>query len=471
MKRVKISVNVLVSIILICMYTPLSVFADNDIASGIYRDVSWRITAKGELIIGKEGETQSFDNSNQTDFPWLNKASEITSLSFAGTVLGNAEMDNMFNGCHYLVSADLSGFDTSNVTDMSHMFDECEALTSLDLSSFDTSSVTDMSYMFDCPNLTSLDISSFDTSNVTNMSNMFCLFNITSLDVSGFDTSNVTNMSYMFWLRNNLTSLDVSGFDTSNVTDMSGMFYGCHALTSLNVSGFDTSNVTDMIGMFNYCQSLTSLDVSGFDTSNVTNMDAMFAGCHALTSLDVSGFDTSNVTDMHALFSGCKNISLLDLSSFDTSNVTDMSYMFYNCNSLVTLKTPQNSTRMPSLPYSMYDKDGNEYTHLPQLKYSITLYKNKDEIQEAVSVDSLTIDGVEDKVYTGNSITQKIVVKDKQVILRENTDYVVEFVRKVPHFPPIKIRSCETVTAENEVLSHCTESTGEDMENEPVREP
>jgi surface protein len=57
-------------------------------------------------------------------------------------------MAYLFAFCYKLGSIDLSGFDTSNVTDMSAMFGVCKALKSLDLSSFDTSNVTDMTSMF-----------------------------------------------------------------------------------------------------------------------------------------------------------------------------------------------------------------------------------------------------------------------------------------------------------------------------------
>ena len=80
----------------------------------------------------------------------------------------------MFYRCSKLASLDVSGWNTSKVTDMSSMFSDCPTLTSLDLSSFDTSKVTNMASMFsDCSKLTSLDLSSFDTSNVTNMYGMF----------------------------------------------------------------------------------------------------------------------------------------------------------------------------------------------------------------------------------------------------------------------------------------------------------
>ena len=167
----------------------------------------------------------------------------------------------------------------------------------------------------DCGNLTSLDLSGFDTSTVTNMSNMFdgCT-NLTSLDLSGLDTSAVTDMGSMFGGCINLISLDLSGFDASTVTDMSHMFDGCNNLANLDLSGFDTSAVTDMSYMFSNCKNLANLDLSGFDTSTVTNMSAMFDSCTDLTSLDLSGFDTSAVTKMVNMFTNSPNLRLVTIS-------------------------------------------------------------------------------------------------------------------------------------------------------------
>ena len=147
-----------------------------------------------------------------------------------------------------------------------------------------------MSYMFyDCSALTSLDLSGFDTSNVTNMAAMFYRCSaLTSLDLSGFDTSNVTNMGTMFDSCGALTSLDLGIFDTSNVTKMNDMFNSCSALASLDLGSFDTSIVTSMNDMFNSCSALTSLDLSGFDTSNVEDMNNMFSDCGSLRIIDIS---------------------------------------------------------------------------------------------------------------------------------------------------------------------------------------
>ena len=216
------------------------------------------------------------------------------------------------------------------------MFYYCNKLTALDVSGFDTSNVTDMNMMFDgCSSLTTLNISKWDTSKVTDMSDMFgSCNNLTTLDISGFDTSNVTDMGGMFAYCNKLTALDVSKWDTSNVTVMSDMFNGCNKLTTLDVSNFNTSKVTVFgtasqydyhEGMFEGC-GITSLDLSNWDTSKGKYMRDMFYGCTALTNL-VLNFDMSSITDaknVTNMFTNCKITSgSIVFNNVKTSVFTD----------------------------------------------------------------------------------------------------------------------------------------------------
>ena len=277
-------------------------------------------------------------NQNGSVVAWFDNGT-IYWYSNANTVYLNEDSSCMFAWCEGLTSLDVTGFDTSNVTNMSAMFISCSGLTSLDVSSFDTSNVTDMSEMFYyCAGITDLDVSNFDTSNVTNMSWMFSeCYSLTSIDVSGeFDTSNVTDMSSMFYECTGLTSLDISNFNTAKVTNMYEMFIWCSGLTSLDLNNFDTSNVTDMSEMFSGCSGLTSLDLSNFNTSNVTYMSEMFANCYSLTTLDVSGFDTSNVTNMYYMFAYCSRLRTIYAgTNWNTDKVTSSSYMFYDCTNLI----------------------------------------------------------------------------------------------------------------------------------------
>ena len=302
----------------------------------------WTIDAGGCLTIAPmegtdNGELEIWVLCDEV--PWYNYRNSITSAKVAGKIATQTTA-LMFNDCPKLASLDLSGLDTSDVTNMSNMFSCCWSLTSLDLSPLDTSNVTSMRGIFaHCSKLASLDLSPLDTSNVTNMSSMLrgCS-RISSFDLSPLDTSNVTDMSYMLSGCSKLTSLDLSSFDTSQVESMGGMFDGCSRLASLDLSSFDTSNVTGMSRMFYGCSSLASLDVSSFDTSNVWGMKGMFYGCSELVSLDLSSFNTWLVSNLSDMFSGCSSLKSLDLSSFDTSRTGEMVSIFSGCLSLRTVK-------------------------------------------------------------------------------------------------------------------------------------
>jgi len=187
-----------------------------------------------------------------------------------------------------LVSLDLSGLDTSSVTNMHSMFGSCRELKTLNIRNLDTSCVTDMGGMFtDCRSLTKLDIRDLDTSKVTDMSGMFgYCWDLQTLDVSSMDTASVQNMDSMFWRCASLTELDLRSFDTSSVKNMSFMFRECYTMKRLNLEGFDISNVTDMMCMFQLCENLETLDIQDWDLSGVENTNGMFSGCFNLDLLD-----------------------------------------------------------------------------------------------------------------------------------------------------------------------------------------
>lgn len=127
----------------------------------------------------------------------------------------NADSSNMFYGGYDIPMAhiDLSGFDTSNVTNMSKMFYWLEKVETLDLSGFNTAKVTDMSYMFNSMDIKVLDLSSFNVKSLTNTESMFASnTNLERIYVkSGTDwnvSAKVTNSSNMFYYCNSLKGGD-----------------------------------------------------------------------------------------------------------------------------------------------------------------------------------------------------------------------------------------------------------------------
>ena len=335
---------VVISVLAVFCLLMFGCITANAETSGVYHGVDWVLDDDGVLTLGN-GETQTMTDSGGTKW----EASNVTSVLCNGTIVCNASMAEFFKSHTALVSANLSGLDTSNVTNMSSMFQDCEGLTFVDVSAFDVSKVKNISGMFrGCKNIEALDVSKWDTSSVTNMEFMFFDCNsLTFLNVSAWDTSNVTVMTNMFANCRNLAILDVSNWNTSKVTSMcgsynqglkrSGLFDNCSSLTSLDVSHWDTSNVKKMELMFSGCSNLAFLDVSHFDTGNVTDISFMFDDCSGLTSLDVSNFDMSKVVDACYMFSGCSNLTSLDVSKWDTSSLRDTYYMFNGCNNLASL--------------------------------------------------------------------------------------------------------------------------------------
>lgn len=76
------------------------VFAVDDIASGNYYGVDWRITSDNRLILGREGTTQEleFTGESQDPFPWRDKSlhGKITAAGIEGSIAVNGDMSEMF---------------------------------------------------------------------------------------------------------------------------------------------------------------------------------------------------------------------------------------------------------------------------------------------------------------------------------------------------------------------------------------
>ena len=101
--------------------------------------------------------------------------------------------------CSTLETIDISGFDTSAVTDLGQLFQSCIALTTIvGLDTLNTTSATRFIKMFyNCSALTEIDISSFDASKVVYAGNMFGLCkNLTTIYAkAGTDWSSIATLT------------------------------------------------------------------------------------------------------------------------------------------------------------------------------------------------------------------------------------------------------------------------------------
>ena len=164
----------------------------------------WRIDDAGLLTVRPLGNGASgvLDSWRPDRAPWIRDASlrtSITSVVIEPGVIAETCF-HMFSECTNLVSVDLSGLDTSQVTDMGCMFTECAALKTVNFQGVDASNVTSMSSMFnECSSIKSIDLSGINAARVTNMYGLFqdCL-SLESVDISSFTGSAITNAIYSF---------------------------------------------------------------------------------------------------------------------------------------------------------------------------------------------------------------------------------------------------------------------------------
>ena len=175
------------------------------------------------------------------NFSYTTSGSEVTLNKFTGSVTSiNIYPTAVINGKTYTVKivpalfskttspAALSLTEVNFVggtqgvkaasTDMSRLFNKNSSITTVDLSGLDTSAVTDMYYLFnDATALKSVtfvrgNIHFFNTSRVTNMSSMFQNTGLETLDLSSFDTSSLTETMFLAASNTHLKEINLSSF-------------------------------------------------------------------------------------------------------------------------------------------------------------------------------------------------------------------------------------------------------------------
>ena len=288
-------------------------WGDGTSTTGASGNVSHTYAAPGSYTVAIVGDFAGFAFNDSGDVDkltsieqWGNVAFENWNSGFEGAdnitynatdtpdLNGVTSLRQMFSNSAF--NGDISGWDTSSVTNMSEMFHGASAFNG-DISSWDTSSVTNMNEMFRGASAFNQDIGSWDTSSVTNMSSMFESASAFNQNIGSWDTSSVTDMNTMFFGASAFNQ-DIGSWNTSSVTNMSSMFYGAGTFNQ-NIGSWDTSSVTSMSHMFDNATAFDQ-DIGSWDTSSVTNMSTMFF--RSAFNQDIGSWDTSNVTNMSQMF-------------------------------------------------------------------------------------------------------------------------------------------------------------------------
>ena len=136
-------------------------------------------------------------------FIFSNFTSSLTKLDLTGLDTSHVEtVESMFAGTHFTLDVPTKiSFDTSNVHNMHNMFYYAKSSDGLlDLSDLNVSNVTDMSNLIYCTWIVTVDLTGWDTRNVTNMAEMFRDSNyLKTIYVSeSFVTTNVTKSDGIF---------------------------------------------------------------------------------------------------------------------------------------------------------------------------------------------------------------------------------------------------------------------------------
>ena len=348
----KIKRNTIEKIQIVTDYTPLGVVSYQWDAS-MDKDNSIIVYVEGnKLTLSKNGSNKIkaninsdyiFSDSNGKDF--FNYVVSIDGLQELDTSAATT-FKKVFDNCSALASLDVTGWNTSNVTNMTATFSRCFSLkTIIGIGNWDVSKVTTMQSMFQISyNIEYLDLSNWRPISVQNMVGFFMgntkynngVNKITTIgDTSNWNLNNVTNALGMFLMCGKLTNIKSKNWGLSSCANMDRMFASCSSLISVDAADWNTTNVTNMSRAFKDCSSLETIDVSKWNVSNVTRMDEMFAHCNSLKVLDVSNWKTNSLTKTTNMFiidsQGGKRSALqkLNVSNWDTSKITDMSFMFY----------------------------------------------------------------------------------------------------------------------------------------------
>ena len=432
-----------------------SITLDN-VAVGKWGTCPWEISWDGILSV-YPGTGASQDGKWRS--PWKGYEAYVTSVVFISEngemVVAPSDSSYLLEGFSNVVSVDLSGLDTSNVTNMHYMFCRCSKLASLDLSPLDTSNVTDMGGLFtNCSSLTSLDLSPLDTSNVTDFSMFSGCSGLTSLDLSPLDTSSATDMGGMFANCTGLASLDLSPLDTSNVTNMTGMFFHCHQLSFFDLSSFNTVNVTGMTDMFKDCWNLQTIYVGrGWSTKRVVESHDMFYGCGLLVGGDGTAYTEDHTDVLYARVDSSKTPGYLTdrtTSGIDINNATvtgiEETYVFNGSARgirPVPVVTYNGRTLVEGIDYEVAYQDnlyaGRTYGSDDHLAFAIISGKGQFGEGEfkgfkfvgfsivPAPMSDATIEAIPGQFYTGTAIEPAVTVKLGNMTLVEGFDYTVSY--------------------------------------------
>ncbi len=176
---------------------------------------------------------------------------------FRNTITVNAESDTSSAGNQLLKKFPDVIYIDNNVTNISKLFNNIK------LTNYPkvicNSNVLNMNGLYkqilgNSTPITSVDVSGLNTSNVTDISYMFQYFDtLTQINgIENFNTNNVTTMQDLFKGCNSIQEINLSGFSNLNnkLVRTNGMFNGCNNLRKIDIRNLTFNSITSSANMF-----------------------------------------------------------------------------------------------------------------------------------------------------------------------------------------------------------------------------
>ena len=347
-------------------------------------------TYSSKMLLHEIGALTGVKSDSEVESLFLHKyfVGERFSGGMTNDGYGNALHAKLFRAFNGIEQYDLSGVDTSEITNMTKFFRfdnyaNIKASNNLDLSKWNTANVSSMYYTFSNSTLDQ-NIGSWNVSKVSSMSGIFNDssfnqdiggWNVTKVtdvygafqyssfnqDIGSWDISNA-NMTYMFqdssfnqdlrfftWDMNTAIAYDdmLDNIDPANhwMTDASTAFLGAEK-DYIGSSIFQT-DAEFQLALTTWVDNSSAADLSygnitTWNTALVTDMSYAFNrtakayasidGSQNLTSFDenIAGWNTGNVTNIARMFEYCSEFDQ-DIGSWNVSKVTDMTATFRYC--------------------------------------------------------------------------------------------------------------------------------------------
>ena len=270
--------------------------------------------------------TGGLESININSLPSQAEKDKLRSIDQWGNITWTT-MEGAFRGASNMAYDAADTPDLSGVASMNSMFRDTSF--SANLSGWNVSQVTDTSRVFQGSSFNG-DISGWDVSRVQAMRSMFSGASSFNQPLDTWNVSSVADMTFMFYNADRFNQ-DLGSWNVSSVETMEYTFGSSTGNSAFNgnISAWDVSQVTNMAYMFDHASSFDQ-PLNDWNVSQVQNMRNMF---NLASSFDqpLNGWNVSSVTDMANMFRGASSFDQ-PLDTWNVSSVTDMTSMFVQAN-------------------------------------------------------------------------------------------------------------------------------------------